>query len=293
MPQSQTDSTMTALVVLGKALQDGRISCEFALRIAAAVHLLATHRERYHCLYFIGGKGEARAAVDCYRDRYGHLFVDLPTATEEQSVNTVENVGALTAMLNRNGPARVDLLSNDYHLERLRAIHTHLPGQSLLQPLAPYLGELVPVPCFFDRFGNLAQQQQARLYRMVDRLNFPRANIEGVLAGRQALLLPWALMALADVIESLLRVMLRQVWEPEFAAAVADAQVELTAIQCELTTGADPQNLSRQKLSELKLRLDSVMARLRHATDPDCPASAADWLAIERWLAAGQCRLCV
>jgi len=286
--QGLTDNgEWTALVVLGKALQSGVIGCEFAMRIAAAVQRLETHRPRYHSLYFIGGGGEARAALDCFQTRYAYRFVDLPVVTEEQSITTVENIGCLANMLGRGGPEQVDLLSSDYHIERLRAIHHHLPGQSLLCPLASRLGELVAVPYFFHLLGDARCQWLARLYCAADKLNFPRANLEGILAGKETRVLPWSLEALANVIDQLHRAESTWKGEPGIADVLAKAMAELAALQSELSFACEQQSL--QALAGFKGRLDRVMTDLRFAIDPDRPATRADWLAIERRLGLDQC----
>lgn len=185
------------MIVLGKKLINGRITREYADRIGFLTQELKLGKINPDLIGFSGGKtefttqSEAEEGEKYFKSLEKKLSLSVfETFCESQSKNTVENIrNILTHVYGYiDFPAKeisLELLSSDYHLDRLEIIDERMKTQSLLKPIREMVGELnlLRVPYPYTRNYDHIQTWCSKLYRIVDKLTVTRVNIEGVLDG--------------------------------------------------------------------------------------------------------------
>jgi hypothetical protein len=206
-------------IVLGKKLIHDQITVEYASRVRALLEFIKEKNEAVVLIFFTGGKqhggfaSEAVAGYTYFRQLCGQSMTVDSTSFEyyldEDATNTIQNIHNVVAEVRRrlrdtNKQCHCTLVSNDYHVKRLKEIHKETPEQSLLKELEetgtvdfveapyPFLNSSDPVTRWFGKINLLR-----------DELACVRANLEGILNGRESALSDGNLCTLERVIKEL------------------------------------------------------------------------------------------
>jgi uncharacterized SAM-binding protein YcdF (DUF218 family) len=110
------------VLVFGKALRDGQPDADYRKRLAHAL-ALAQHQPRRPLILLGGGApGASEAEVGLRELQALGLPEAVPVRLEDQSLDTLQNLRNARQILAAEGPARVLLLSNRYHLARCSSL---------------------------------------------------------------------------------------------------------------------------------------------------------------------------
>ncbi len=204
-------------IVLGKKLIHDQITVEYASRVRALLEYI--ENERVDLIFFSGGKqpegfvSEAVAGYIFFRQLYGQRTTVDSTSfaccLDEEATNTIQNIHNVVTEVRRrlkdtSKQCRFTLISNDYHVKRLKEIHQETPEQSLLKELAE-MGtvDFVEAPYPFLHSSDPVTKWLGRINVLRDELTCVRANLEGILNGRETVLSNGNLCTLQRVIEEL------------------------------------------------------------------------------------------
>lgn len=291
-----------AIAIMGKALQqDGKVSCEYAARIAKLASVLQKSNSKYALVIFMGGKAkpgerisEAKAGKKAFKKHYSNLYGSLMESEieillEETSRNSIENVRHLAEILRERDFHRVDLLSSDYHLKRLKTVDRFMKSQSLLQWLGNLLGELIKAPYYFANYEDPLISTKAEIYKLADHLNVPRVNVEGILQAKEQRIYPGVTESFAKTTIALYEIATDcQKWPDELAelrtllfSSLSILNGCLSSLLSFQTTGWVATSDAVEALRTLKILLDHVIGDLRKMTDQDKPMETSDWGKIE------------
>ncbi|MCL9777208.1 YdcF family protein [Vibrio methylphosphonaticus] len=188
------------IIVLGKRLSCDQLTLEGKSRVTALAKYVLENDCSNTIVSFCGGVtanqsvSEARSMYEYFRHQLSerHLNSIGAILLEEQSTNTVENVLHLSQVIIESGlithgsriPVR--LISNDYHLNRLIEIQTHLDEQGLLKLLVARCkvkGLALSIP--YDVSQHIAvpypyNTLQGHAFLALDELTTYRVYLEGV-----------------------------------------------------------------------------------------------------------------
>ncbi len=292
-----------AIAIMAKALQEGcKVSCEYAARIGGLARLLRESKGKYGLVVFLGGKAkrgekisQARAGRDAFEKQYSGVCLSLKPARieielEETSRNSIENVRHLVEILRERDFDRVDLLSSDYHLQRIKTVDESMKNQSLLQWLGDLRGELIEVPYYFAESTDRIIRTKAEIYKLADHLNVPRVNLEGILEGKEQCVFPEVTRSFAKTTLGLYGAASdSKRWSDELDelrtllfSCLPVLNGCLSSLLSLQATVLPATSVALEALCTLKHLFDRVMHDLREMTDPDRPVSSSDWDAMKR-----------
>ncbi|MCK8077699.1 YdcF family protein [Vibrio sp. 1CM2L] len=196
------------LIVLGKRLNENKLTDEGTSRVDALVEYLAEplveESNQQTAVAFCGGvtKGQTLSEADAMHQYFRelenqrkHPFSLGAILLEQHSTNTVENIQNLASemiasgLFTRGQSVQVTFVSNDYHLQRIFEIQSLMDEQGLLKVLVEKCSAL-GVELQIDRKldGHVAvpyphQTAQGQLFLLMDVLTTYRVYLEGVCAG--------------------------------------------------------------------------------------------------------------
>ncbi|MEZ9156007.1 YdcF family protein [Vibrio sp. 10N.222.54.B12] len=196
------------LIVLGKRLNENKLTDEGTSRVDALVEYLAEplveESNQQTAVAFCGGvtKGQTLSEADAMHQYFRklehqreHPFSLGAILLEQHSTNTVENIQNLASEMIKSGlftrgqSVQVTFVSNDYHLQRIFEIQSLMDEQGLLKVLVEKCSAL-GVELQIDRWleAHVAvpyphQSAQGQLFLLMDVLTTYRVYLEGVCSG--------------------------------------------------------------------------------------------------------------
>jgi hypothetical protein len=295
-----SDKAKIAIAVMGKALQEGgKVSCEYAARIAALAKVLRKSGRKYAFVVSLGGKpkrgqkvSEARAAKITFKKRYPGLYKRLTESRiklEQTSTNSIENMRHLAQILRERDFDRVDLVSTQYHLERLETVDRFMKNQSLLQCVGSLRGDLIGATYYFADHKDAVVATKADVYQLADQLNVPRVNVEGILEAKEQRTYPGVTDCFAKAVLALYQ---RTTHSEKRLDALGPLRTLmfsslpvlsgcLSFLLSFQTRGLSGTSDAIRALRTVKGLLDRVIDDLRKMTDQDRPVTPSDWVRIE------------
>ncbi|MDA0144949.1 YdcF family protein [Vibrio sp. RW] len=192
------------LIVLGKRLNENKLTDEGMSRIDALVDYLTVESNQKLAVAFCGGvtKGQTRSEADVMYQYYRKLedqreypFTLGAILLEKTSTSTVENIQNLASemiesgLFTRGQNVKVTFVSNDYHLQRIFEVQALMDEQGLLKVLVEEcssLGIEFQVDRRLDAHVAVPyphQSVQGHLFLLMDVLTTYRVYLEGVCAG--------------------------------------------------------------------------------------------------------------
>ncbi|MFA0116022.1 YdcF family protein [Vibrio sp. 10N.261.46.E11] len=201
-------SIIHLLIVLGKRLNENKLTNEGTSRVDALVEYLAgplaEKSNQQTAVAFCGGvtKGQTLSEADAMHEYFRELenqreypFPIGAVLLEQHSTNTVENIQNLASEMIKSGlftrgqSVKVTFVSNDYHLQRIFEIQSLMDEQGLLKVLVEKCSAL-GVDLQIDRQleAHVAvpyphQTEQGQLLLLMDALTTYRVYLEGVSVG--------------------------------------------------------------------------------------------------------------
>lgn len=192
------------VVVLGKRLVNSQLTVEGVSRVEMLADVFEQYDPQTTVLVFCGGittgqeMSEAEAMYDYFSQHFPKLVALMPPqqiVLESTSTNTIENMVNTARLLCEsslcfsNGPIRMTLVSNDYHLERLFEIEHSMKEQGLLSRICHECqrqGLLISME-YVASAHHLAvyphQTIQGKVFKYIDRLTIYRVYLEGAYCG--------------------------------------------------------------------------------------------------------------
>ncbi|MEZ9891022.1 YdcF family protein [Vibrio lentus] len=192
------------LIVLGKRLNENKLTDEGISRVDALVEYLMVEANQQTAVAFCGGvtQGQNTSEADAMHQYFRELesqreapFMLGAILLEQLSTNTVENIENLASemiasgLFTRGQSVKVTFVSNDYHLQRIFEIQSLMDEQGLLKVLVDRCSAL-GVDLQIDRQleAHVAVQYphqgpQGQLFLLMDVLTTYRVYLEGVVAG--------------------------------------------------------------------------------------------------------------
>ncbi|MEZ9159770.1 YdcF family protein [Vibrio lentus] len=192
------------LIVLGKRLNENKLTDEGISRVDALVEYLMVGANQQTAVAFCGGvtQGQNTSEADAMHQYFRKLesqreapFMLGAILLEQLSTNTVENIQNLASemiasgLFTRGQSVKVTFVSNDYHLQRIFEIQSLMDEQGLLKVLVDRCSAL-GVDLQIDRQleAHVAvpyphQGPQGQLFLLMDVLTTYRVYLEGVVAG--------------------------------------------------------------------------------------------------------------
>ncbi|PMH23594.1 hypothetical protein BCU71_10465 [Vibrio lentus] len=192
------------LIVLGKRLNENKLTDEGISRVDALVEYLMVDANQQTAVAFCGGvtQGQNTSEADAMHQYFRKLesqreapFMLGAILLELLSTNTVENIQNLASemiasgLFTRGQSVKVTFVSNDYHLQRIFEIQSLMDEQGLLKVLVDRCSAL-GVDLQIDRQleAHVAvpyphQGPQGQLFLLMDVLTTYRVYLEGVVAG--------------------------------------------------------------------------------------------------------------
>ncbi|KAA8677728.1 YdcF family protein [Vibrio gigantis] len=192
------------LIVLGKRLNENKLTDEGVSRVDALVEYLAVKANLKTAVAFCGGvtKGQTLSEADAMHQYFRnlenqreHSFPLGAMLLEQYSTNTVENIRNLASEMIASGlfthgqSVQVTFVSNDYHLQRIFEIQSLMDEQGLLKVLVEKcsaLGVELQIDRKLDAHVAVPyphQSPQGQLFLLMDVLTTYRVYLEGVCAG--------------------------------------------------------------------------------------------------------------
>ena len=192
------------LIVLGKRLNENKLTDEGVSRVDALVEYLAVKANLKTAVAFCGGvtKGQTISEADAMHQYFReleaqreHPFNLGAILLDQRSTNTVENIQNLASEMIESGlfthgqSVQVTFVSNDYHLQRIFEIQSIMDEQGLLKVLVEKcsaLGVELQIDRKLDAHVAVPyphQSPQGQLFLLMDVLTTYRVYLEGVCAG--------------------------------------------------------------------------------------------------------------
>ncbi|MEZ9999156.1 hypothetical protein A9261_14900 [Vibrio tasmaniensis] len=192
------------LIVLGKRLNENKLTDEGISRVDALVEYLIVEANQQTAVAFCGGvtQGQNTSEADAMHQYFRKLesqreapFMLGAILLEQLSTNTVENIENLASemiasgLFNRGQSVKVTFVSNDYHLQRIFEIQSLMDEQGLLKVLVDRCSALgVDLQIDHQLEDHVAvpyphQGPQGQLFLLMDVLTTYRVYLEGVVAG--------------------------------------------------------------------------------------------------------------
>ncbi|WP_052880031.1 YdcF family protein [Vibrio coralliirubri] len=196
------------LIVLGKRLNENKLTDEGTSRVDALVEYLAEplveESNQQTAVAFCGGvtKGQTLSEADAMHQYFRklehqreHPFSLGAILLEQHSTNTVENIQNLASEMIKSGlftrgqSVQVTFVSNDYHLQRIFEIQSLMDEQGLLKVLVEKcsaLGVELQIDRRLDAHVAVPyphQSARGQLFLLMDVLTTYRVYLEGVCAG--------------------------------------------------------------------------------------------------------------
>ncbi|MFS1463898.1 YdcF family protein [Vibrio lentus] len=192
------------LIVLGKRLNENKLTDEGISRVDALVEYLMVEANQQTAVAFCGGvtQGQNTSEADAMHQYFRKLesqleapFVLGAILLEQLSTNTVENIQNLASemiasgLFTRGQSVKVTFVSNDYHLQRIFEIQSLMDEQGLLKVLVDRCSALgVDLQIDHQLEDHVAvpyphQGPQGQLFLLMDVLTTYRVYLEGVVAG--------------------------------------------------------------------------------------------------------------
>jgi len=195
------DIEYKCVAVLGKRIIEGKISEEYASRIKRLEeHLQVLNPD---LVIFSGGKNGDNAHSEAEAG-YRHFTLLNPgfpaekVYCEEESKNSKENFKNILSYLS-NLPAvrkgnfgleniELDVVSQDYHIRRIKKVEKFFPKVSLLNPLKrkKLRYRFLEVPCPYIDSKNETEKWQAGLYFEFDDMTLTEVNLEGIMQEKES-----------------------------------------------------------------------------------------------------------
>ena len=192
------------LIVLGKRLNENKLTDEGISRVDALVEYLIVEANQQTAVAFCGGvtQGQNTSEADAMHQYFRKLesqreapFMLGAILLEQLSTNTVENIQNLASemiasgLFTRGQSVKVTFVSNDYHLQRIFEIQSLMDEQGLLKVLVDRCSALgVDLQIDHQLEAHVAvpyphQGSQGQLFLLMDVLTTYRVYLEGVVAG--------------------------------------------------------------------------------------------------------------
>ena len=201
-------SIIHLLIVLGKRLNENKLTNEGISRVDALVEYLAgplaEESNQQTAVAFCGGvtQGQTLSEADVMHEYFRKVenqreypFPIGAVLLEQHSTNTVENIQNLASemiesgLFTRGQSVKVTFVSNDYHLQRIFEIQSLMDEQGLLKVLVEKCSALgVELQIDPQREAHVAvpyphQTEQGQLFLLMDALTTYRVYLEGVSVG--------------------------------------------------------------------------------------------------------------
>ncbi|MEZ9389351.1 YdcF family protein [Vibrio lentus] len=191
------------LIVLGKRLNENKLTDEGISRVDALVEYLMVEANLQTAVAFCGGvtQGQNTSEADAMHQYFRKLesqreapFMLGAILLEQLSTNTVENIENLASemiaigLFTRGQSVKVTFVSNDYHLQRIFEIQSLMDEQGLLKVLVDRCSALgVDLQIDHQLEAHVAvpyphQGPQGQLFLLMDVLTTYRVYLEGVVA---------------------------------------------------------------------------------------------------------------